>query len=83
MRLESSLDFSVLTIFVAGRLPLPQNVPIHFRVLPEFVLEDVIDYLLFTIRYFDLMSRDKRTLTEHLGLGARPILSNPPEKTDL
>ena len=26
---------------------------IHFRVLPEFVLEDVIDYLLFIVRSLD------------------------------
>ena len=26
---------------------MPQDVPIRFRVLPEFMLEDVIDYLLF------------------------------------
>ncbi|KAF9644135.1 hypothetical protein BDM02DRAFT_3272627 [Thelephora ganbajun] len=32
-------------------LPLPRDVPIHFRVLPEFVLEDVIDYFLFIVRH--------------------------------
>ena len=36
---------------------MPQDVPIHFRVLPEFVLEDVIDYLLFIVRYFDSKAR--------------------------
>ena len=38
-------------IFGAPSLPLPQDVPIHFRVLPEFVLEDDIDYSLFTVWY--------------------------------
>lgn len=32
------------------RLPLPQDVPMSFRVLPEFILEDVIDYFLFIVR---------------------------------
>jgi len=40
-----------MNLFIVGSLPLPQDVPIHFRVLPEFVLEDVIDYLLFIVRY--------------------------------
>jgi hypothetical protein len=47
---EVVLRFTVLNVSVAESLPLPQDVPIHFRVLPEFVLEDVIDYLLFIVR---------------------------------
>lgn len=33
------------------RLPLPKEVPLGFRVLPEYVLEDVIDYFFFAVRY--------------------------------
>jgi ubiquitin conjugation factor E4 B len=33
------------------RLPLPKEVPLDFRVLPEYILEDVIDYLFFAVRY--------------------------------
>ncbi|KAF7987086.1 hypothetical protein HWV62_255 [Athelia sp. TMB] len=32
-------------------LPLPQEVPMTFRVLPEYFLEDVVDYFLFIVRY--------------------------------
>ena len=31
-------------------LPLPQEVPMTFRVLPEYFLEDVVDYFLFIVR---------------------------------
>ena len=33
------------------RLPLPKDVPLDFRVLPEYILEDIIDYLFFAVRY--------------------------------
>jgi ubiquitin conjugation factor E4 B len=33
------------------RLPLPKEVPLGFRVLPEYILEDVIDYFFFAVRY--------------------------------
>ncbi|KAI6166622.1 ubiquitin elongating factor core-domain-containing protein [Pisolithus thermaeus] len=32
-------------------LPLPQEVPMSFRVLPEYILEDVIEYFLFVVRH--------------------------------
>ena len=32
-------------------LPLPQEVPLTFRVLPEYFIEDVVDYFLFIVRY--------------------------------
>ena len=44
------LDFLSEYLYNTGSLPLPQEVPIDFRVLPEFVLEDIIDYLLFIVR---------------------------------
>jgi ubiquitin conjugation factor E4 B len=31
-------------------LPLPHDVPMTFRVLPEYFLEDVVDYFLFIVR---------------------------------
>jgi len=31
------------------RLPLPREVPMAFRVLPEYLLEDVVEYLSFTV----------------------------------
>jgi ubiquitin conjugation factor E4 B len=35
---------------VTVELPLPQEVPMTFRVLPEYFLEDVVDYFLFIVR---------------------------------
>ncbi|KAI6042671.1 ubiquitin elongating factor core-domain-containing protein [Pisolithus marmoratus] len=32
-------------------LPLPQEVPMSFRVLPEYILEDVVEYFLFVVRH--------------------------------
>ena len=31
-------------------LPLSKDVPMTFRVLPEYFLEDVVDYFLFIVR---------------------------------
>ena len=33
------------------RLPLPKEAHLDFRVLPEYILEDIIDYLFFVVRY--------------------------------
>jgi ubiquitin conjugation factor E4 B len=41
----------LLPDFICLRLPLPKEVPLNFRVLPEHILEDVIDYLFFAVRY--------------------------------
>ena len=38
------------------RLPLPQEVPLEFRMQPEFILEDVIDYHVFLMRYVLLLT---------------------------
>lgn len=35
----------------AVELPLPKEVPLGFRVLPEYILEDVIDYFFFAVRH--------------------------------
>ena len=50
---EYVFDPSLLAAFClydASSLPLPKDVPMAFRVLPEFILEDVIDYFLFIVR---------------------------------
>lgn len=36
---------------ITTRVPLPEEIPIVFRILPEFFLEDVVDFLLFLMRY--------------------------------
>jgi ubiquitin conjugation factor E4 B len=41
----------LLPDFICHRLPLRKEVPLDFRVLPEYILEDVIDYLFFAVRY--------------------------------
>ena len=33
------------------RLPLPKEVPMTFRVLPEYIVEDIVDYLHFAVQY--------------------------------
>ncbi|EPQ54429.1 hypothetical protein GLOTRDRAFT_139020 [Gloeophyllum trabeum ATCC 11539] len=35
----------------AVELPLPKEVPLSFRVLPEYLLEDIVDYYLYTVRH--------------------------------
>jgi len=37
------------------RLPLPKEVPMAFRVLPEYALEDVVDYLVFVVQCVPLL----------------------------
>lgn len=32
-------------------LPLPKDVPMDFRALPEYIVEDIVDYLLFAVQY--------------------------------
>jgi ubiquitin conjugation factor E4 B len=44
------------------RLPLPKEVPLDFRVLPEYILEDIIDYLFFVVRYAFVLLRIDNTL---------------------
>ena len=43
--------FYVLPHVICYRLPLPKEVPLDFRVLPEYIVEDIIDYLFFAVRY--------------------------------
>jgi len=30
------------------RLPLPEEVPMAFRILPEYIIEDIADFTLFS-----------------------------------
>jgi ubiquitin conjugation factor E4 B len=32
------------------RLPLPKEVPMAFRALPEYIIEDVVEYLIFAVQ---------------------------------
>lgn len=36
---------------MCNRLPLSKDVPMTFRVLPEFIIEDVVEFFLFVVRY--------------------------------
>lgn len=33
----------------AFRLPLPQEIPTAFKMLPEYFIEDIVDYYLFLV----------------------------------
>lgn len=35
---------------VPRRLPLPKDVPESFKVLPEYLVEDIVDYHLYVVR---------------------------------
>jgi ubiquitin conjugation factor E4 B len=37
-------------MFLNSRLPLPKVVPMSFRVLPEYIVEDIVDYLFFAVQ---------------------------------
>ena len=39
-------------------LPLPKEVSLDFRVLPEYILDNVIEYYVFLTRYVLFKSRD-------------------------
>ena len=42
--------YSHALIILTVRLPLPMEVPMAFKVLPEYVLEDVVDFLVFVVQ---------------------------------
>jgi len=41
----------LLNVVNFGRLPLPKEVPMDFRVLPEYIVEDIVEYLFFAVQY--------------------------------
>ena len=45
--LWDSADIQCLLLI---RLPLSKDVPLEFRVLPEYMIEDVIEYMVFVTR---------------------------------
>lgn len=58
---DNLVRLSCISIFAVGptadpfvlvwyfRLPLPEESPINFRMLPEYILEDIADYHVFLI----------------------------------
>lgn len=62
-----------LMLMPPSRLPLPKEAPLNFRVLPEYILEDVIDYLFFVVRYaIVLLTIDNSSILSDMG---HPALS--------
>jgi hypothetical protein len=56
-QVESSLQGVVLSIRPISfllRLPLPDEAPLRFRMLPEYLLENISDYLEFVVKWVDL-----------------------------
>ncbi|KAG6880819.1 hypothetical protein C0993_004211, partial [Termitomyces sp. T159_Od127] len=33
-----------------AEIPLPEEVPLSFRVLPEYIIEDIVEYFLFVVQ---------------------------------
>ncbi|EGN98229.1 hypothetical protein SERLA73DRAFT_109617 [Serpula lacrymans var. lacrymans S7.3] len=62
-------------------LPLPVDVPMSFRVLPEYILEDVVDYLLFVVRHspesFDLSGKNELVIFALTFLTSTWYIKNP------
>ncbi|KAG1833993.1 ubiquitin elongating factor core-domain-containing protein [Suillus subalutaceus] len=62
-------------------LPLPKNVPMTFRVLPEFIIEDVVEFLLFVVRHspesLDLSGKDELVIFALTFLTSTWYIKNP------
>ncbi|KAI6129728.1 ubiquitin elongating factor core-domain-containing protein [Pisolithus croceorrhizus] len=62
-------------------LPLPQEVPMSFRVLPEYILEDVIEYFLFVVRHspnsLDLSGKEELIIFALTFLTSTWCIKNP------
>ena len=43
-------DKNTFLMVLNCRLPLPKEVPMSFRVLPEYIVEDIVDYLFFAVQ---------------------------------
>jgi ubiquitin conjugation factor E4 B len=41
---------AIFLMVLNSRLPLPKEVPMSFRVLPEYIVEDIVDYLFFAVQ---------------------------------
>ncbi|KAG9315705.1 ubiquitin elongating factor core-domain-containing protein [Chiua virens] len=62
-------------------LPLPQEVPMSFRVLPEYILEDVTEFFLFVTRHtpnsLDLSGKDELLVFALTFLTSTWYIKNP------
>ncbi|KAN0087641.1 Ubiquitin elongating factor core domain containing protein [Tylopilus felleus] len=62
-------------------LPLPQEVPMSFRVLPEYILEDVVEFFLFVTRQspdsLDLAGKDELLVFALTFLTSTWYIKNP------
>ncbi|KAG2356286.1 ubiquitin elongating factor core-domain-containing protein [Suillus spraguei] len=62
-------------------LPLPKDVPMTFRVLPEFIIEDVIEFFLFVVRHspesLDLSGKDELVIFALTFLTSTWYIKNP------
>jgi ubiquitin conjugation factor E4 B len=62
-------------------LPLPQEVPMAFRTLPEYFVEDIVNYLLFVVQYspdsFDLSGKTELLIFSLTFLTSTWYIKNP------
>ncbi|KAG2066491.1 hypothetical protein BDR04DRAFT_1106685 [Suillus decipiens] len=63
------------------QLPLPKDVPMTFRVLPEFIIEDVVEFFLFVVRHspesLDLSGKDELVIFALTFLTSTWYIKNP------
>jgi ubiquitin conjugation factor E4 B len=68
-------------ILTVDRLPLPKEVPMAFRVLPEYILEDIVDYLHFIVQTspdkFDLSGKTELLIFVLTFLNSTWYIKNP------
>ncbi|KAJ6508731.1 ubiquitin elongating factor core-domain-containing protein [Mycena sanguinolenta] len=64
-----------------AELPLPKEVPMAFRVLPEYILEDIVDYLHFIVQTspdkFDLSGKTELLIFVLTFLNSTWYIKNP------
>ncbi|KAK0464249.1 ubiquitin conjugation factor E4 [Desarmillaria tabescens] len=62
-------------------LPLPKDVPMSFRVLPEYIVEDIVEYFLFAVQYspdkFDLSGKTELLIFVLTFLSSTWYIKNP------
>ncbi|PBK97395.1 hypothetical protein ARMGADRAFT_987069 [Armillaria gallica] len=62
-------------------LPLPKEVPMSFRVLPEYIVEDIVEYFLFAVQYspdkFDLSGKTELLIFVLTFLSSTWYIKNP------
>ncbi|KAF7346366.1 U-box domain-containing protein [Mycena sanguinolenta] len=64
-----------------AKIPLPKEVPMAFRVLPEYILEDIVDYLHFIVQTspdkFDLSGKTELLIFVLTFLNSTWYIKNP------